>query len=145
MTRQLLWTQSWQVTSTYPLAVNCWSIVLASKQINRLDLMTSSVESSTLTATAFVSFLNHGKKLAAHQPNKKQAQLRLCKLGLGTVFLIKFFSEIKKLSVALLSQASLVVGCMLTSTYNFQAKSHLPTWSRSTLIWVLKNRNALTN
>ena len=32
----------------------------------------------------------------------KQAQLRLCKLGPGTVFLIKFFSEIKNLSVALL-------------------------------------------
>ena len=56
----------------------------------------------------------------------KQAQLRLCKLGPGTVFLISFFSEIKILSVALFSQASLVVGCLLTSTYNFQAKFQLP-------------------
>ena len=36
---------------------------------------------------------------------KKQAQLRLCKLGPGTFFLIRFFPEIKFLSVALLSQA----------------------------------------
>ena len=57
----------------------------------------------------------------------KQAQLRLCKLGPDTVYLIRFFSEIKILSVALLSQASLVVGCMLTSTYDFQAKFQLPT------------------
>ena len=57
----------------------------------------------------------------------KQAQLRWCKLGPGTVYLIRFFSEIKILSVALLSQASLVVGCMLTSTYDFQAKFQLPT------------------
>ena len=57
----------------------------------------------------------------------KQAQLRLCKLGPGTVFSIRFFSEIKILSVALLSQAFLVVGCMLTTTYNFQAKFQLPT------------------
>ena len=57
----------------------------------------------------------------------QQAQLRLCKLGPGTVFLIKFFSEIKNLSVALLSQAFLVVGFMLTTSYNFQAKSQLPT------------------
>ena len=35
----------------------------------------------------------------------EQAQLRSCKLGPGTVFLIMFFSEIKFLSVALLSQA----------------------------------------
>ena len=35
--------------------------------------------------------------------NIKQAQLRLCKLGPGTVFLIRFFLEIKFLSVALLS------------------------------------------
>jgi len=75
----------------------------------------------------------------------QQAQLRLCKLGPGAVFLIMFFSEIKILSVALLSQASLVVKCMLISTYAFRAKFQLPTWSRSTLIWVLKNRNALTN
>ena len=47
--------------------------------------------------------------------------------------------------MALLSQASLWVGCMLTSTNNFQAKFQLPTWSRSTLIRVLKNRNALTD
>ena len=59
--------------------------------------------------------------------NKKQAQLRLCKLGPGTVFLIKFFSEIKNLSVALLSQAFLVTGCMLTCTYYSQAKFQLPT------------------
>ena len=58
--------------------------------------------------------------------NEKQAQLRLCKLGPGTVFLISFFSEIEILSVAPLSQASLVVVCMLTSTYDFQAKSQLP-------------------
>ena len=76
---------------------------------------------------------------------QEQAQLRLCKLGPGTFFLIRFFSEIKFLSVALLSQASLVVGCMLTSTNDNQAKFQLPTWSRSPLIWVLKNRNALTN
>ena len=52
----------------------------------------------------------------------QQAQLRLCKLGPGTVFSIRFFSEIKILSVALLSQASLMVGCILASTYDFQAK-----------------------
>ena len=48
-------------------------------------------------------------------------------------------------SVAQLSQAFLVVWCMLISTYNFKAKFQLPTLSRSTLIWDLKNRNALTN
>ena len=52
----------------------------------------------------------------------KQAQLRLCKLGLGTVFSIMFFSEIKILSVACMH-----VGCMLTTTYDFQAKFQLPT------------------
>ena len=57
----------------------------------------------------------------------KQAQLRLCKLRPGTVFLIRFFSEIKILSVALLSQASLVVGCVLTSTYDVLAEFQLPT------------------
>ena len=56
----------------------------------------------------------------------KQAQLRLCKLGPGTVFLIMFLSEIKFLSVALLNQASLVVGRMLTSAYDFYAKFQLP-------------------
>ena len=69
-----------------------------------------------------------------HTISKKQAQLRLCKLGPGTVFLIRFFSEMKILSVALLSQTSLVVGCMLTSAYNFYAKFQAPTLSRSTLI-----------
>ena len=67
------------------------------------------------------------KKKLPHKMKLKQAQLRLFKLGLGTVFLISFFSEIKVLSVALLSQASLVVGCMLTSTYDLQAKFQLPT------------------
>ena len=57
----------------------------------------------------------------------EQAQLRLCKLRPGTVFLIRFFSEIRILSVAQLSQASLVVGRMLTSTYDFQAKFQLST------------------
>ena len=42
--------------------------------------------------------------------------------------------DLRHLSVALLSQAFLVVGCMLTSTYSFQAKYQLPTLSRSILI-----------
>ena len=65
---------------------------------------------------------------------EKQAQLRFCKLEPGSAFFIRFFSEIKFLSAALLSQASLVVGCMLTSAYDFYAKFQLPTLSRSTLI-----------
>ena len=36
-------------------------------------------------------------------------------------------AEIKILSVALLSQASLAGGCMLTSKYDFQANFQLPT------------------
>ena len=67
-----------------------------------------------------------GNELDTFSPTYyKQAQLRLCKLGLGTVFLIRFFLEIKFLSVALLSQACLVVGYMLTSIYDFQAKFQL--------------------
>ena len=69
----------------------------------------------------------------------------MCKLGPGTGSLIRIFSEIRILSVAQLNQAFLAVGCMLTSTYDFQAKFQLPTGSRSTLILVLKNRNALTD
>ena len=76
-----------------------------------------------LTTRSKVNAFDHTGELI----NSKQAQLRLCKLGLGTVFLISFFSAIEFFSGALLSQASLVVGCMLTSTYDFQAKSQLPT------------------
>ena len=62
------------------------------------------------------SWTSHNKAWTICQ---ETTQLRLCKLGPGTVFSIRFFSEINFLSVALLSQASLVVGCMLNSTYNF--------------------------